>query len=204
MLVGAIVFDFDGTLVFSNALKRAAYRDLFVPGPLWDERLERVLIEHVNGTRHDVIRAMLRHGAPPAMEVADGEDAVSVLASRYDRIVTDGAANCRERQGAGDGLARLAAGRLSQYLLSMTPEDSLRRIVVRRGWDGYFRQIRGYPCEKSDELRAFAVAEGIDCGAVLMVGDSDMDRRAAEVAGTQYLHLNDNDPFDRVIERVKQ
>ncbi len=203
MSVRVIVFDYDGTLVDSNAIKRGAYRPLFPPGARQDDLLAAVLEDNPAGTRCDIIREMLIRGATAVQEADSIHRQVEALAGRYDQIATEGAATCPERPGAGAGLAWLA-DRYPLYLLSATPEKSLQGIVSRRGWTGFFRVVRGAPCVKSEELRAMAAAEGVSCGEVLMVGDSDMDHQAARDAGTAYFHMESGMAMDVLLNQLDQ
>jgi phosphoglycolate phosphatase-like HAD superfamily hydrolase len=201
MPVRVVVFDYDGTLVDSNAIKREAYRRLFSEGPFHDNLLAAVLDRNPAGTRHDIIGDMLAAMHPSTANAEFLRKERERLAAQYDRVATEGAATCAERPGAGAGLAFLA-GRRPLYLLSTTPEESLRRIVARRGWTAFFRVVRGAPCCKAGELRTFATAEGVRCDEVLMVGDSEADRKAALDAGTDFLHMAEGMTMEAVFARI--
>jgi len=201
MAIRVIVFDYDGTLVDSNAIKREAYRPLFPAGQRYDDLLAAVLEQNPAGTRRDIIREILMcTGASAAM--ADSLDyQVEELAEQYDQIATEGAISCEERPGVSTGLAFLS-DRYPLYLLSATPESSLHRIVSAREWSSFFRIVRGMPCCKADELRAFAVEEGVQCEEILMVGDSALDSQAALEAGSEFLFMSDGMSMDVVLKRL--
>lgn len=202
MNIRVIVFDYDGTLVYSNAIKREAYRPLFPPGARYDMMVAQVQDDLPAGTRFDLIREMLlREGEPHTPSGL--EEKISTLANRYDQIASEGAATCAEREGATATLSALSK-QLPLHLLSATWEPSLVKIIARRGWTQYFRSIRGAPCDKAVELLSIAAREKCRTEEILMVGDSDMDRSAAERARCQYLGMQDGDTMGVVIDRLEQ
>ena len=184
-----IVFDYDGTLVASNAIKREAFSAIFAGQ---ETVVSDVLRRNPSGTRWDTIRAsLLESDARLATQTETLKVKVEELALQYDRIATEGAATCPERPGASEGLEWLK-GKLPLYLLSATPQPSLECIVARRGWTTCFRAVRGVPAAtKADVLKEFAAAENVHVRDVLMVGDSEIDRDAAYAAGTAYIHMED-------------
>lgn len=200
--IRVIVFDYDGTLVFSNEVKRQAYWDIFLPEGVDHQLTKDVLADFPHGTRFDIIQNVLIRYHMGSLTAQDLESEVHRLAKEYDRIATEGAATCPERPGAGKELEALSR-HYPLYLLSTTLETSLKGIVQRRGWGRHFRLVRGFPCDKADELSAFARAEQVDISSVLMVGDSDMDQEAAARAGAQYLHFDDATPMSAVRGRIK-
>lgn len=194
-----LVFDYDGTLAASNAVKRAAYRPLFPASPRFDRAVEEALLRQVGGTRFDVLRDIVTREKLCVETRREAE--VNRLAAVYDSVATDGAATCPERPGATRVLQWLSE-RLPLYLLSLTPEESLRRIIDRRDWTSYFRAIRGAPCRKEEEIRAFAAHEGVSCPETLMVGDSEEDRVAARRAGAGFLFVEEGMTMDDMLERI--
>ena len=188
-MTSCVVFDFDGVLVESNAVKRQAYFDIFAPlgvevGPV----VEAVLREDVDGDRFDTIqRVLLRLGA--AAPVGD-DDALAVLvaryAERYNEICEDHAATCAEVPGASQALDRLA-DRYPLYVVSATPEPPLRRIVERRGWASRFRAVLGRPHGKPEHLQRIMAWERIQGEEIVFVGDGLRDLLAARAAGCRFI-----------------
>jgi phosphoglycolate phosphatase len=196
-----IVFDYDGTLVQSNAIKRDAFSAIF---PGHEAVVGDVLTRNPFGTRWEIIRnTLVAMDARRAEEEGALAREVETLADQYDRIATEGAATCPERAGVSEGLQWLVE-RVPLYLLSATPQGSLERIVERRGWTSCFRLIRGVPAtEKADALRAFANAERVHASHILMVGDSEVDRSAALSAGTAYFHMEEGMNMQDLLKRLE-
>jgi phosphoglycolate phosphatase len=195
-----VVFDFDGVLVDSNAVKRQAYFDIFSPlGLRTVPTVEAVLDGDVDGDRFQLIRRILvRLREDDAHHLAGTLDSlVTQYAERYNDVCEEHAATCPEIPGASTALARLAVSH-PLYVSSATPEDPLRRIVERRGWSRFFRDVLGRPRSKAENLRVIMKREGVDGGAVVVVGDGRRDLDAARMVGARFVGVrntfNDFEP----------
>ncbi|MEO7239175.1 MAG: HAD family hydrolase [Gemmatimonadales bacterium] len=195
-MTACVVFDFDGVLVDSNAVKRRAYRDIFADTPGSEAVVEAVLQSNTEDDRFGVIRAILqglgRNGQGTAQE-----GLLAQYAERYNTICEEHATVCPEVRGASPALARLAVSH-PLYIISATPEEPLRRIVSRRGWSHYFRDVLGRPRSKSENLARVIQHEGIQGSDIVFVGDGRRDLDAASEAGCRFVGVrnafNDFDP----------
>jgi phosphoglycolate phosphatase len=199
-MTACVVFDFDGVLVESNAVKRQAYFDIFESsGGGVEPTVEAVLREDIDGDRFDTIRRiLLRLGAVGSNGGSETLDAlVMQYAERYNDICEDYAATCGEVPGASLALAQLA-DRHSLYVVSATPEEPLRRIVERRGWTPRFRAVLGRPQSKPEHLRRIMEWEHVGGERVIFVGDGLRDLQAARASGCRFIgvrnRFNDFDP----------
>jgi len=183
-----VVFDFDGTLVQSNELKKSGFREMFEVDDPARRLVDEVLLEHPEQSRYVILRQLqARLHSCPCEDVDNAE--VQQLASRYDAHVRTAVKLCPEMPGASAALAELSA-ELPVYLSSNTPEEALQDIVSFRGWNDYFRSVRGYPHEKVDTLRAIVARHGCSPGEVVVVGDGDSDRRAAVAVGAHFCDVS--------------
>lgn len=190
MPIRVIVFDYDGTLVFSNEIKRQAFWDIFSAEQVVDQLLRETIDDMPGGSRFDIIRSVLIRLHEGQLSPEDLDAEVMRLAGEYDRIATKGAATCRERPGVTRMLTALEKS-YSLHLLSATWEPSLLHIIDQRNWSKFFKSIRGFPCDKADELAVIARQEGVLMPEILMVGDSAIDQDAAERAGTHFLLVDE-------------
>ncbi len=204
--VRCLVFDFDGVLVDSNAVKREAYFEALRPVGAPPSLVEKVVNDNRDGDRYVVIREVIRRlpGGGGAGEVA--ERRVEECADRYNAICEEFTTTCREMEGASGMLARLSA-RYALYVNSATPEVPLRRVVERRGWRAYFRDVLGRPRTKAENLRDIIAREGLTPTEVVMIGDSAADLDAARACGCAFVGLR-GDAFDTrevvVVERLAE
>lgn len=181
--VRCVVFDFDGTLVDSNAIKRGAYFEILAETPGSAEVVEAVLQAAPAADRHGVLAAVHRvlsdRGAEPLAPA-------SALVGRYSRLCEDRVAACSPLPGVLETLAALHATH-ALYLASATPTDALERVVARRGWRPFFRGVLGGPASKLDNLGSIAQGEGLAAGEMVYVGDGAVDRTAAVAFGCRFL-----------------
>lgn len=176
------MFDFDGTLVDSNALKREAFFQVLA-GPIASaSQVAAVLADLPTADRLGIITETLRRarGLPPdSAEVGE-------LSAAYNGICEAGAAECAEMPGASD-LLRTLRSAAQLHLNSATPEESLRRIIKRRGWMEFFTSVYGRPGSKLANLRRIAHHSGVAAKQMVLVGDGVEDVEAAREFGCPFV-----------------
>jgi phosphoglycolate phosphatase-like HAD superfamily hydrolase len=186
-MTACVVFDFDGVLVDSNAVKRRAYWDIFADVPGSGPVVEAVLQSNTEDDRFGVIRAILRGLSRAGSGTAGEQDLlVAEYGERYNTICEEHAAACAEVPGASSALAHLIK-RHALYIISATPEEPLRRIVARRKWSRYFRDVLGRPQTKGENLARVMRREGIEGDRIVFVGDGMRDLQAAREAGCRFV-----------------
>lgn len=195
MDIRCIVFDFDGTLVDSNQLKYDAYFELFPSDVSHVNAIRQVLSESFEQTRYVILEEILRRLGAEDGDCLRGH--VRTLAERYNELVVARAKTCPERRGAEQALRKLASV-CPLYLSSTTPQQSLEEIVRFRQWERYFRAVFGYPNTKNETLRKIAAWEGLQYDQILVVGDGESDRQAAQGNGAQFLHAGEGFVFDEI------
>ena len=203
--IRCVVFDFDGTLVESNPIKRNTYFEILADTPGSRAVVETVLARSPGLDRHGVLACvheeLSEQGAEPL-------PAQQELVESYSRTCEERVAECAPLPGALDTLAELRATH-ALYLDSATPGDALARVVQRRGWSEYFRGVRGGPASKLANLQWIAAREGIGSGEILYVGDGAADRDAAEHFGCWFLgfeappyELPEGSPLVRLVAEI--
>jgi len=184
-----VVFDFDGVLVDSNRIKREAYHRAF-DGVGAGDAIARCLSEQPQAHRFSQIRNIV------LQLMADGRLRKSMNPHRYvarygaeyTRVCEMETARCDEIVGASSVLPVLAAD-YPLYINSSTWEPSLRRVVERRGWGGFFRDILGAPHCKVENLQSVMLREAADAEEVVFVGDGNGDHEAAISSGCKFVGI---------------
>lgn len=181
---GCVIFDFDGVLVDSNHVKRQAYFSIFADFDSDGTLVESTLALHGDGDRYQIIGAVLGRLADAGLPRRGGPTLPSVAeaARAYNDICEEYAATCPEILGATEALSALAA-RCPLYINSATPQEPLRRIVERRGWSQYFREVLGRPQTKVENLRRALEQGDFASAQAIMVGDGRHDLEAARSLG---------------------
>jgi phosphoglycolate phosphatase-like HAD superfamily hydrolase len=206
--IRGVAFDFDGTLVDSNAVKRSAYFEA-VRGEDPDGRLvSAVLAERPEADRHEVLREVAQRArAAGRLGTWGVDEAAARLIAAYTARVEAGQAERPERTGATSALLVLGASHVL-YVNSATPADSLRRALARRGWLGRFKDVLGRPKGKIANLRLILAREGLKPAELAMVGDQQRDLDAARAVGCAFVAVasDGNDftaPLDLVSDLVR-
>ena len=196
-MIKCLVFDFDGVLADSNAVKHKAYFDIFANVGVTPRILGGVLAK-CDGDRYQVIKQVLLELAKEGLVSAElhSDELMTRYAEHYNRICEDFAVTCREIAGVSTSLPQLARY-YALYVNSDTPEESLRRIINRRGWGDYFRAVLGRPRTKVENLKRILEYESITGSEVGFVGDSQRDLDAAMRCGCRFIGVrSDGNDFD--------
>jgi len=180
-MISHLVFDFDGTLVPSNDVKRDAFFTCVDGAPDAGVIVASMLDRDPTRDRHRLF-AELAERLPV---VGDP----SVLAARYGAI-------CHERivalldNGPTDALLKLLRGKgFVLHVSSGTPRDALLAMMREAGLERHWTSIRGAPAAKAESLRAVMAAHGLAPSQLAVVGDGDSDARAAADVGCKFLRV---------------
>ncbi len=188
-MICCVVFDFDGTLVASNEIKRRTFLEIARP---WDPQGEVVAAmlerwpaaDRFEKTRK-IAECLIAEGLLPAESSAAGW--ASRLAREYTAQCERAIAACPEVSGATAALEELSGRGLRLYINSATPTESLRRLLKLRAWDRLFRAVYGSECSKAANLARIGREAGAGRNEIVQVGDGADDRSAAEQAGCHFV-----------------
>ncbi len=178
----AIIFDFDGVILESGAIKTQAFLDLFSEH---DEHRDSILAHHLQNlgvSRFEkfawIYRELLREPLPSELRAE--------LGRRYSRLVFDRMLACPMVPGAGELLDRLG-GRLPCFVASATPHEELVAIIETRGLADAFEAVFGSPPGKNELVSTIVRTRDFAPDRVLMIGDGVTDLEAATAAGCRFL-----------------
>ena len=170
-------------MVESADIKTDAFRELYAE--FGDDVVQRCVSHHIRHAGISRVRKIelyhkefLGQTLPPA--------ALKAWIGRYAAIVESKVITAPAVPGAIEFLDAVK-GRLKLYVISGTPEDELRRIVVQRGWDGYFDEVHGSPRLKPEIIDDIVTRTGLDKARVLFVGDAMTDYDAAHDRNVAFL-----------------
>jgi phosphoglycolate phosphatase-like HAD superfamily hydrolase len=175
-MIRSVVFDFDGTLILSNKIKREGF--FAAVSKINDgATYMKVLLNNPEGDRYTIFNRFT--------DVFGGS--ADDLVKRYTDWCEERIMICHEREGASAVIQTLRQSRVSIHLNSATPIDSLRRIVLRRYGTGYFSGVYGGHGNKRENLEEILSKEQLPASLLAMVGDGIDDREAAVAVGCQFV-----------------
>ena len=182
-MIRCVVFDFDGTLVDSNSIKRQAFPSIAAHDG--EQLLMEEILETQPGDRYEIFSkfAATRIGTGQA----DSRHRAMKLASEYTNYCEEAIAVCPEMSGASAMLHDLKREGLKLALNSATPTDALTAIVARRGWQHYFSYVLGSPASKAKNLAYVVDALSLDKKEMVMVGDRRADQNGASESDCPFI-----------------
>lgn len=178
-MIRGVVFDFDGTLVDSNHIKRETFFELaseFEDGV----RLMEKAMKEANGRDRYWVFARFAAALPG---LANAE----ALAHRYTRTCQERIAGAPEIAGAEACLEGLREEGKLLFVNSATPAEPLARLIQLRRMEKWFAGIYGAPAEKHENLSSIRSKHGLAADEILVVGDGESDRLAAEMHGCHFV-----------------
>ena len=182
-VIRAVVFDFDGVLTESVDIKTRAYARLF------KEEGEEVVSEFIdfhlkNGgiSRFKKIKFFYRD----ILHRPLSEGKFQELCAQYSRLVVDEVVAAPWVDGAKKFLTRNKK-KYTFAIISGTPEDEIKEIVLRRGMNHFFNSVRGSPKSKVILLGEVMDEYSLKPNEIVFVGDSETDWFAAKETGVPFL-----------------
>jgi len=196
-MIRCVAFDFDGTLVKSNAIKRDGFFAVTAHIPGADRDLNDLFAAGYTGDRYALLAELsLRNaiGQPKALPF----DA-KLLADAYSDLCHEKILACDEVPGTSETLAYLEGCSIPSYVVSATPVQDLKLIVAERRFGKYFASVYGRPGDKPSHLKEILLRECLEPHELVMVGDGADDQAAAEEVGCRFaamMNSGNQNPLD--------
>jgi phosphoglycolate phosphatase len=210
--ITAILLDLDGTLVDSAPELARAVNEAFAPLGRRELGIDEIRRMIGNGIPVLTERALAATGGVPedlGPEDVSAQEIIARVRRIYDTLPAP-----RVYDGVADSLARWHEMGLTLIICTNKPETSARRLVSALGFDRFIAALAGgdtYPRRKPhpDHLLRPLQDLGLGPDAAVMVGDSQIDARAAHGAGIPFIAVGYGYGFEpaqalgavRVVER---
>ena len=187
MALSVIVFDCDGVLLESVAVKTCAFERLgALFGAVAADKLLHYHKSHGGVSRYKKFEWLYREVLGREITPEESVD----LGRRFAEIVFDEVCRCPLVPGVEETLD-CRYGRTPLYVCSGAPHEELNAGLQARGLARWFTEICGTPPAKAELLRDIVLRAGVAPSEVFMVGDSVTDLRAAEEVGTLFYGLGE-------------
>lgn len=193
-MIKCVVFDFDGTLVQSNEIKRKVFYQVVQEYGNFDPIVDATLNELASADRFSILARIAsviaaNESLPNGMTC---EDVALSLTDEYSRVCEVMIAGCEEVGGASELLKALSDEGIALFINSATPYHPLKRIIELRSFDKYFLGVYGNLKDKVRNLREIMKVTCSDPSELIFIGDSEADRHAAETIGCYFIGIISN------------
>lgn len=183
--IKAIAFDFDGTLVDSNPVKREGFYVATSDIAGAKDALDYMYQNGLPGDRWAILKAVAE-----AVEDTGGRTS-DQLVDIYTAYCAEKITPLIEQSPLPPMLARLKGQGISLFINTATPQRAILPIMEQTGWMDLFDGVYGEPATKDDNLKSIMVDLGLDKDQIALVGDGAPDQKAAELVGCKFLKVDD-------------
>ncbi|MBW2504361.1 MAG: HAD family hydrolase [Deltaproteobacteria bacterium] len=190
-MIKCVVFDFDGTLVDSNTIKRQTFFEIV---QAWDPSgatVAEVLDRWPAANRYEKTRRIAESLISRNLLSSDStlDEWSMLLANDYTETCESAIASCPAMPGADQVLAELTSMELCLFVNSATPVKPLQRLLSLRKWDDVFLEVYGAESGKADNLQSIAKKTGAKADEIVHVGDQLDDQLGAETFGCHFVAM---------------
>lgn len=179
------VFDCDGVILDSNAIKTDAFYELARP---FGEDVARALVDYHKANGGISRFRKIEYLYHTLLGRADHQDDIDRLVLQYGRIVFDKLIRCNLTRGCEEFLKCIPSGSYC-IVLSGGSESELRVVFEQKGLALFFDGIFGSPRTKEEILMAQKDA-GMLLAPAVFFGDTIYDCQVASAFGMDFIFLS--------------
>ena len=200
-MIKAIIFDFDGVILESAAIKTQAFEQMAGQYPAnIGKKFMNFHLTHMGMSRNIKFRYLLEE----LLQESCTDEKIAEMGQRFSQIVYEKILAAPFVPGAQEFLEK-SYKKLDFYIASGTPQDEMRKIVKERGLTKYFKAVYGTPAKKEEISKRVMQEHGYGRKEVLFVGDADTDMFAARACGILFVGRNtpeNSKAFQEVQDRI--
>ena len=171
------IFDFDGTLVLSNEIKKKGFFECVKSFKNGNEILENIMKNDNNIDRFTIFKIIAEKLCNKQDEMID---LYENLLKNYDFYTVNKIIKLRPVIGSIELLNHLRNLKKNLYINSATPYKSLVKTLNGREMTHYFDEIFGMENGKKENIKKIKKHSRSNKKSILMIGDGIDDMKAAE------------------------
>lgn len=178
-----LIFDFDGVLVESNAIRFEGFRLLFRNYP--EDQVQR-LVQYAKSNAGISRYEKIRYFFEKIRNEPISDDNVKTLAKQYSELVKQKVIDADPVTGSLEFLSYYY-NNYDFAIVSGSDQEELREVCKARKIDHFFIEILGSPVSKELNLVKLLSKRGWEKESCLFIGDSINDLNAALVKGIDFI-----------------
>ena len=187
-MIKCIMFDFDGTLVDSNEVKREAFFTVSDHLSSSQKIMFEILSMTDLGDRYDILKRYSKRLKEEFKFVID-ED---LLVEKYSAICEENVSLAQSILGFDSLLNYLKKTDIKVIISSATPIITLKKIIINRKIHHFFDHIYGSPESKVEHIKKVIKVYNISPKEILYVGDSEVDMQASLISGSFFIGVGND------------
>lgn len=185
-MIKAIIFDFDGVILESAAIKTNAFAEVVRDYPKEQaEEFVRYHMSHMGISRHVKFRYFIEE----ILHETYSDDKEKILADKFSDIVYEKVMHCDYVPGAREFLEQCYQ-KYDFYIATGTPEEEIRQILDGRDLAKFFKGVYGTPGKKEDIVANILNMNHYSPEEVIFVGDAETDLKAANRNNLHFVGRN--------------
>ena len=187
-MIKCIIFDFDGTLVDSNEIKREAFFTVTNHFSGSKDIMADILNTKNPGSRYDIFNSYSKRVNEETQFLIDG----SALVEKYSAICEESVSLAESVLGFNSLFNYLKKTDIKIVISSATPTNTLVKIIINRKINHFFDDVYGSPETKVSHINKVIKDYNINANEILYVGDSEVDLQASLTSGAFFIGVGND------------
>ena len=185
-----IILDFDGVIVESVGIKDRAFYELYQGYP---DHIDAIMSYHLahNATIRFIKFKYISENILGRTYTPEDE---RLLSNRFSDLIFKEIVACPYVPGALEFLESFH-GKLPMYLVSISPQAELMRILENRNLTRYFFEVFSSDWKKIDAIKHILHKENIENTQAVFIGDTYEDYQAALATEVAFVGRDSGKPF---------
>ena len=197
------IFDFDGTLVDSNGIKREAFYSVSREASDNPEIVDLVLTLMPEASRFQIIEKMYALITAKTGQKFSA-DQIKGAVNAYSATVRERILSCPEIDGACAVLSYIKERGGEIFVSSNTPEQFLGELIISRPWGKLVTAHFGFPRKKTETVSFIKKEMDVLPSEVLIVGDGASDKISAEQNGCCFFGVTHEKSLLEMLEQISK
>ncbi|MGK5091530.1 HAD hydrolase-like protein [Deltaproteobacteria bacterium TL4] len=182
MFPKVILLDFDGVIIESVGIKDWAFEELYRGYPQHLSQIMEYHLSHNATIRFTKFHYIAEHILKERYDITKEQK----LSKKFSDLVFRRIVQCPLVKGAKEFLDDFSE-KVPLYLISISPEEELSKVLDERKLKKYFQQVYANPIKKSEVFQSILSQKGLTPLDAVYIGDTPEDYQAAVSTGIPFI-----------------